>query len=100
MTEPAIWIVVSLALLFFGAEWLVRGAVDLAVRFGLTPLVIGLTVVAYGTSTPELVVSTGAALKNQGDISVGNVIGSNLLISASSSDSPPCCIPSRCSCGS
>lgn len=79
MIEPILWIVLSLALLYFGAEWLVRGGSDLAGRLGLTPLVIGLTVVAYGTSMPELVVSTKAALAGQGDIAVGNVVGSNIF---------------------
>jgi cation:H+ antiporter len=79
MIEFILWIGVALALLFFGAEWLVRGSASLALRLGLTPLVIGLTVVAYGTSMPELVVSTKAALQGQGDIAVGNVVGSNIL---------------------
>ncbi|WP_404421835.1 calcium/sodium antiporter [Nibricoccus sp. IMCC34717] len=70
---------VSLGLLWLGAEGLVRGGSSIARRFGLTPLVIGLTVVAYGTSTPELVVSVKAALAGQGDISVGNVVGSNIF---------------------
>lgn len=73
------WILLSLILLFLGAEGLVRGSASLALRLGLTPLVIGLTVVAYGTSTPEMIVSTQAALANQGDIAVGNVIGSNIF---------------------
>ena len=79
MVEHSLWIAASLVLLFFGAEWLVRGSADLAVRLGLTPLVIGLTVVAYGTSTPELIVSSKAALAGQGDIAMGNVIGSNIF---------------------
>ena len=79
MIEHSLWIAASLVLLFFGAEWLVRGSADLAVRLGLTPLVIGLTVVAYGTSTPELIVSSKAALAGQGDIAMGNVIGSNIF---------------------
>jgi cation:H+ antiporter len=79
MTAHLLWIALSLALLFFGAEWLVRGSSGLALRLGLTPLVIGLTVVAYGTSMPELVVSTRAALDGAGDIAVGNVVGSNIF---------------------
>ncbi|MDL5045801.1 calcium/sodium antiporter [Oscillatoria amoena NRMC-F 0135] len=70
---------VGLVLLFFGAEFLVRGSSSLAKRLGLTPLVIGLTVVAYGTSMPETVVSVKAALVGQGDIAVGNVVGSNIF---------------------
>lgn len=79
MIELILWIAAALVLLFFGAEWLVRGSAALALRLGITPLVIGLTVVAYGTSTPEMVVSTVAALKGQGDIAVGNVVGSNIF---------------------
>jgi cation:H+ antiporter len=74
-----IWIVVSLALLYFGAEGLVRGSASLALRLGLTPLVVGLTVVAMGTSMPEVLVSVKAALQNQGDLAVGNVVGSNIF---------------------
>jgi cation:H+ antiporter len=79
MIEHGLWIVASLVLLFFGAEWLVRGSAELAARLGLTPLVIGLTVVAYGTSMPELIVSTRAAVAGQGDIALGNAIGSNIF---------------------
>jgi cation:H+ antiporter len=69
----------GLVCLYFGAEWLVRGGASLAVRLGVTPLLVGLTVVAYGTSTPELIVSTMAAAKGQGAIAIGNVIGSNIF---------------------
>lgn len=79
MLESSLWIVVALVLLYFGAEWLVRGSADFAARVGLTPLVIGLTVVAYGTSMPELIVSSKAALASQGDIAVGNAVGSNIF---------------------
>lgn len=68
----------GLLLLYAGAEGLVRGSAALAVRLGITPLVIGLTVVAFGTSTPEMVVSVGAALSGQGGIAAGNVVGSNI----------------------
>ena len=71
--------VLGLALLVVGAELLVRGASRLAVRLGISPLVIGLTVVAYGTSTPELAVSVQAGLAGQADIAVGNVVGSNIF---------------------
>lgn len=69
----------GLALLTLGAEVLIRGSASLALRLGLTPLVIGLTVVAFGTSMPELVVSLGATLNNQGDIALGNIVGSNIF---------------------
>ncbi|MBN2123863.1 MAG: calcium/sodium antiporter [Deltaproteobacteria bacterium] len=68
----------GLALLYGGAEVLVRGSVGVALRWGLTRLVVGLTVVAFGTSSPELVVSIKAALDGNGAISLGNVIGSNI----------------------
>ncbi|MEZ4424415.1 MAG: calcium/sodium antiporter [Gemmatimonadota bacterium] len=64
--------------LYFGAEWLIRGAAALAQRFGVPPIVVGLTVVSLGTSAPELAVSIRAALGGQADIAVGNVLGSNL----------------------
>lgn len=70
--------IVGLILLFFGGEILVRGASGLALRFGLSPLAIGLTVVAFGTSAPELLVSLDAAFSGANDISVGNVVGSNI----------------------
>jgi len=69
----------GLVCLYFGAEWLVRGGASLAVRLGVTPLLVGLTVVAYGTSAPELVVSTMAAVKGQGAIAIGNAVGSNIF---------------------
>lgn len=71
--------VIGLLLLVGGAEVLLRGAVSLARRFGISPLAIGLTVVAYGTSTPELVVSLQAALADSSQIAVGNVVGSNIF---------------------
>jgi len=71
-------LVLGLALLYFGAEWLVGGAAGLASSLGIRPLIVGLTVVAYGTSSPELVVGIGAGLRDQGAIALGNVIGSNV----------------------
>lgn len=65
--------------LAFGADWLVRGAVDIARDFGIDELVISVTIVAFGTSAPELVTSVVAAIRKQSDISVGNIIGSNLF---------------------
>ena len=74
----AIQIIGGLVLLFIGGEILVRGAVALAKDLGLSAFVIGLTVVAYGTSSPELVISVQSALDNHPDIALGNVIGSNI----------------------
>ena len=65
-------------LLFLGGEWLVRGAARVALRLGLSPLLIGLTVVAFGTSSPELFVSLKAVLTGHGGIATGNVVGSNI----------------------
>lgn len=65
-------------LLYFSAEWLVKGSSSLARNMGVTPIVIGLTVVAFGTSAPELVVSLVSAIKGKSMIAVGNVIGSNI----------------------
>ena len=73
------YIAFALVLLFVGAEGLVRGSSSLALRAGLNRLMVGLTIVAFGTSSPDLVVSVEAALSNQGDISVGNVVGSNIF---------------------
>jgi cation:H+ antiporter len=75
----SILILTGLILLYYGAEWLVAGGASLAVKAGVTPLVVGLTVVAFGTSCPELVVSVDAALANHGEISIGNVVGSNII---------------------
>ena len=74
------WLVLGLTLLYFGAEWLVKGSSEMALRLGISPLVVGLTVVAFGTSAPELLVSLQANLKTppQGDIALGNVVGSNI----------------------
>ena len=69
---------VGLVLLYCGAEYLVRGGSAIATRSCVSPLVIGLTLVAFGTSAPELFVSTGAALNGLGDICIGNVVGSNI----------------------
>ena len=71
--------VCGLGLLIGGAELLVRGASGLAARVGISPLVIGLTVVAFGTSSPELAVSIGSAWSGDADIALGNVIGSNIF---------------------
>lgn len=73
-----VYLIAGLVLLVAGAEVLVRGAAKLAAQFGIPPLVIGLTVVAFGTSAPETAVSVQAALNGSGDLAIGNVIGSNI----------------------
>lgn len=72
-------LLLSLTLLYFGAEGLVRGSSSLAIRAKVSPLVVGLTIVAFGTSSPEFIVSLNATLAGQGDISIGNVVGSNIF---------------------
>jgi cation:H+ antiporter len=69
----------GVALLVLGAEWLVRGASRIAIASGISPLVIGLTVVAYGTSAPELAVSIKASWSGEADLALGNVVGSNIF---------------------
>lgn len=73
-----ILLIAGLAALFVGGEALVRGAVGIARRLAIPPLLIGLTVVGFGTSTPELLVSVDAALRGVPDIAIGNIIGSNI----------------------
>lgn len=75
----AVLLVVGLLLLYVGAELLVKGAVSAAFRLGISPLAIGLTVVAYGTSAPEMAVSVQSAMSGSGDIAVTNVVGSNIF---------------------
>jgi cation:H+ antiporter len=74
----AIQLIGGLSLLVGGAEVLVRGAARLAAQFGIPPLIIGLTVVAFGTSAPETAVSVQAAYAGSGDLAIGNVLGSNI----------------------
>ncbi|MEW6292940.1 MAG: calcium/sodium antiporter [Pseudomonadota bacterium] len=78
MQSHILMFLLGLGALTVGAELLVRGASRLALTFGISPLVVGLTVVAFGTSAPEMAVSAGAALSGSGDIAVGNVVGSNI----------------------
>ena len=75
----AVAIVVGFGLLIFGADWLVDGASAIAKRFGVSNLVIGLTVVAFGTSMPEFIVSTIAAIEHNTDIAITNILGSNSI---------------------
>jgi len=72
-----VWLVVGMVALVFGAEWLVRGASSVAAKLGVAPIVIGLTVVAFGTSAPEMAVSISGALSGSADVALGNVVGSN-----------------------
>ncbi len=76
--SAVIWFLAGLALLLFSSRILVWGAVNIAVSFGISDLVIGLTIIALGTSLPELAASITSALKGEHDIALGNVIGSNI----------------------
>lgn len=77
MTVTLLLFVAGLIALFFGGDWLVKGATGIARLYRVPPLVIGLTIVGFGTSTPELLVSVFAALEGQPEIAIGNVVGSN-----------------------
>jgi cation:H+ antiporter len=78
LTLNTLLLVLGIGILYFGAEWLVRGAARLAGSLGVSPLVVGLTVVSFGTSAPELVVCVVAAAGGNSDLAIGNVLGSNL----------------------
>lgn len=78
MFENILLLIVGFALLIKGADYLVDGASSLAKRLGIADIVVGLTIVAFGTSTPELIVNIMASLKGNTDISIGNVVGSNI----------------------
>lgn len=79
MTLQILLLLAGFAILIKGADWLVSGASSLARKYGIPDLVIGLTIVAFGTSAPELVVSVFAAVQNHQDIVFANVIGSNFF---------------------
>lgn len=74
-----IWLIVGLGLILWGANWLTDGASALAKRWGMSDLVVGLTVVAFGTSAPELVISVISAISGNAGIAIGNVVGSNIF---------------------
>lgn len=76
--SDVVWVAIGLLLLYVGAEWLVKGAAGLGRALGVRPLIVGLTIVAYGTSTPELIVSLLAAAEGRSEIALGNVVGSNI----------------------
>ncbi|MFP6879391.1 MAG: calcium/sodium antiporter, partial [Roseibacillus sp.] len=75
-----LWLLLGLGLLYLGGEWLVRGARGISLKMGIAPLAVGLTVVAFGTSAPELLVSLQANLQSppKGDLALGNIVGSNI----------------------
>lgn len=75
---PFLFLFIGLVILIVGGEFLVRGSSSLARVFGISPFVVGLTVVAFGTSAPELIVNIFAAVKGNTDIAIGNILGSNI----------------------
>lgn len=79
MFLSVIFFIVGIVLVIFGADWLTKGASGIARRYGVSELVIGLTIVALGTSLPELVISVSSAVKGSSGISLGNVVGSNIF---------------------
>jgi len=79
MGQSVMWFVVGLVLLMISSRMVVWGAVEVAHYFGVSDLIIGLTIVAIGTSLPEMVASIAGALKNEADLAIGNVIGSNIF---------------------
>ena len=79
---PYAYLLSGFIVLYFGAEWLVGASAKLAVRFGVKPLLVGVTIVAMGTSAPEFVVSVQSTLAGVGGIAVGNVVGSNICNTA------------------
>ena len=78
MTRDILLFVGGIGVLYFGAEWLVRGSARLATALGISPIVVGLTVVSMGTSAPELMISVVASMAGSPDLAIGNVMGSNL----------------------
>ena len=79
MLISVFYILASLILFYFGSSWLVKGSSALAIKAGISPLVAGLTIVAFGSSAPALFVSGNAAFIGHGNIAIGNIIGSNMF---------------------
>lgn len=79
MILDIVYLVIGLALILLGANWLTDGSAAIAKRFGISDLVVGLTVVAFGTSAPELVISVMSALNGSAGLAIGNVVGSNIF---------------------
>jgi len=78
LTGDVVLLICGIGVLYYGAEWLVRGSARLAASLGVSPIVVGLTIVSLGTSAPELVVCTVAAMGGNPNLAIGNVMGSNL----------------------
>jgi len=78
-SKIGIWLFIGATALYFGSEWLVKGATEIALILGVSEAVIGVTMIAIGTSVPELAASVIAAVKKEKAISLGNLIGSNIF---------------------
>lgn len=78
MLVSLILILLGVVILYFGAEILIKGSASFALKMGIAPIVVGLVIVGFGTSMPELIVSLNAVLANNGEIAMGNVVGSNI----------------------
>ena len=78
MLVPLLLLIIGIVILIIAGDWMVRGAAALARHWGVPSLIVGLTIVAFGTSAPELVVGVQSVLKGAGDLAAGNVIGSNI----------------------
>lgn len=79
MKSAVLWVVVGLSALLLGADWLVTGAMGIAQTLGVSEVVIGITIVAFGTSLPELAVSLISVLKGEYGLAIGNIVGSNIF---------------------
>lgn len=79
MIMDIVWLVAGLVLILVGANALTDGASAIAKRMGISELVVGLTVVAFGTSAPELVISVVSAINGNSQLAIGNVVGSNIM---------------------
>lgn len=79
MPKSVLFLLIGLVGLYYGAEWLLHGAVNIAKSFGMEERIIGVTIIAFGTSVPELVTSGVAAFRKETDIALGNLIGSNIF---------------------
>jgi cation:H+ antiporter len=78
LTISVLYLIIGIIGLYYGADWLVKGSISTALKLGIAPVIIGLTVVAFGTSSPELLVSFNAGRLGNADIALGNIIGSNI----------------------
>lgn len=79
MVLPIIYIILGLLFLYIGAEWLIRASTSLAIKLGISPMLVGLTIIGYGTSTPELIVNIDAVWDNYNNMALGNLLGTNFF---------------------